>query len=247
MTAKSHLYDYLRDIVSHTHSLGLINLVKVTGTESETTLSAFSEDRSVVVQATTNKVIPDFVDTIFGMPNLNKLNIILNIPEYKEGAKLHVERKKDNTPIGIHFENSTGDFINDYRFMAQSVVEDLVKTIKFRGAKWDITFEPTNSSIQRMRYMASANSEEQTFSVIVNNGKLTFKFGDHSTHAGNFVFTDGVTGKLSKQWAWPAGPFLAILGLDGDKVLRISDEGAAMITVNSGLINYEYILPAQVK
>jgi hypothetical protein len=37
------------------------------------------------------------------------------------------------------------------------------------------------------------------------------------------------------------------MNLDGDKTVQISDDGAAMITVDSGLIKYEYILPAQSK
>jgi hypothetical protein len=37
------------------------------------------------------------------------------------------------------------------------------------------------------------------------------------------------------------------LDLAGDKIMRISDEGAAQIIVNSGLAVYTYTLPAQTK
>jgi len=37
------------------------------------------------------------------------------------------------------------------------------------------------------------------------------------------------------------------LTLPGDKSLKFSDEGAAMITVDSGIAQYNYILPAQQK
>jgi hypothetical protein len=37
------------------------------------------------------------------------------------------------------------------------------------------------------------------------------------------------------------------MDLTGDKVVKISDDGAAMITVDSGLATYNYILPAQSK
>ena len=43
--------DHLLDIVQHTHGLGVIDLVKITGTDSETQLEALAEDRSVIVQA----------------------------------------------------------------------------------------------------------------------------------------------------------------------------------------------------
>ncbi len=79
------------------------------------------------------------------------------------------------------------------------------------------------------------------------NGELKFFFGDHSSHAGNFVFQTGVSGTLSKAWAWPVAVVISILSLPGDKTFKISDEGAAMITVDSGIAEYNYILPAQTK
>ena len=81
--------DYLQDIVAHTHALGIIDLVKITGTDQETTVEAIAEDRSVIVQAKFNNPVPEFVG-LFGMPNLGKLNTILNIPEYKENAQLTI-------------------------------------------------------------------------------------------------------------------------------------------------------------
>ena len=72
-------------------------------------------------------------------------------------------------------------------------------------------------------------------------------FGDHSTHAGDFVFQHDVSGKLTKTWSWPVAQFISIMNLTGDKTVQISDEGATKITVNSGIATYEYILPAQSK
>ena len=102
-------------------------------------------------------------------------------------------------------------------------------------------------SILKMKFQASANSEETTFIAKVEDNKLKFFFGDHSSHAGNFVFQDGVTGTLGKAWNWPVGAVIAILSLPGDKELKFSDEGAAMIKVDSGIATYDYILPAQSK
>ena len=93
----------------------------------------------------------------------------------------------------------------------------------------------------------SANVEEPNFQAKTENGDLKFFFGDHSTHAGNFVFHPGVSGQLKRAWAWPAKQFASIMDLTGDKVIRISDDGAAQITVDSGMAVYNYILPAQSK
>jgi uncharacterized protein YndB with AHSA1/START domain len=95
--------------------------------------------------------------------------------------------------------------------------------------------------------MASANSEETTFTAKTDNGALKFYFGDASSHAGNFVFDGQISGNLTTNWKWPVGAVLAILALPGDKTLKISDEGAAMITVDSGIADYSYIIPAQTK
>ena len=131
--------------------------------------------------------------------------------------------------------------------MASEIVNDKLKTAKFKGVNWHIEFEPSVASIMRLKMQMSANVEEPNFQAKVENGDLKFFFGDHSTHAGNFVFQAGVTGTLKRAWSWPANQVSSILGLTGDKIMRISDDGAAQITVDSGVAVYNYILPAQSK
>jgi hypothetical protein len=241
--------DHLLDLVEHTFDLGCIDLVKITGSATATAIEGMAEDRSVVVQGTLNSPVTEFEGT-FGMPNLNKLKVILGIPEYKKDATITVERavrEGVDTPVGLHFKNASGDFKNDYRFMTSSVVGEKLKTLKFKGANWHLTFTPTAAAIQRLKFQANANAEENTFTVKTNGTDLVLNFGDHSTHAGNFVFHTNVTGKLTREWAYPVKQVIAILDLTGDKVMQISDDGAAQITVTSGLASYNYILPAQSK
>ena len=238
--------DYLLDLVQHTHDLGCIDLVKIVGDDKNTTISGLAEDLSVVVQAEFKNPVPEFVGT-FGMPNLTKLKTLLNLQEYREDAKLTITKRATGEPDGIAFENKNGDFKNSYRFMASEIVNDKLKTAKFKGVNWHIEFEPSVASIMRLKMQMSANVEEPNFQAKVENGDLKFFFGDHSTHAGNFVFQAGVTGTLKRAWSWPATQVSSILGLTGDKIMRISDDGAAQITVDSGIAVYNYILPAQSK
>lgn len=241
--------EYLLDIVRNTYGLGNIDLVKITGTENETLIETIAEDRSVIVKAKINNPVPEFIGT-FGMPNLGNLNTILNIPEYKDDAKITVNtqnRDGVDVPVGLHFENAAGDFHNDYRYMSQEIISDKLKAVKFRGVSWNVEFEPSVASIQRLKFMSQANSKETTFIAKTENGNLKFYFGDHSTHAGNFVFHSGVSGTVSKGWSWPVASVIAILNLTGDKMFKISDEGAAQITVNTGLATYDFLLPAQSK
>ena len=241
--------DHLLDIVKNTYGLGIIDLVKVSGTDIETNIEALAEDRSVIVQGKLNGPVVEFIGT-FGMPNLAKLNTILGIQEYKDDAKITLtkqDRNGEQVAVGLHFENKTGDFKNDYRFMSQEIVNDKLKTVKMRTVTWNVEFEPTVANIQRLKFQASANAEELNFTAKTEGSDLKLFFGDHSSHAGNFVFQSGITGTLTKAWSWPVNAVMAILNLAGDKTFRISDEGAAQITVNSGLATYNYILPAQSK
>ena len=50
--------DYLLDIVQHTHSLGFISLVKITGDDKETTIEGLAEDRSVILKGMFHKTVP---------------------------------------------------------------------------------------------------------------------------------------------------------------------------------------------
>ncbi len=241
--------DILTDIVAHTHSLGILPLVKITGEDDSTTIESMAEDRSVILTAKTSKPIGEF-EGVFGMPNLDKLNLHLKNPEYKENAKIEViqaDRNGKTVPVSLHFENAAGDFVNDYRFMNAEIINEKLKTVKFKGATWDIEFEPGVTSIQRLKLQAQAHSEETVFQVKTENGNLVFFFGDASTHAGSFTFHADIKGKLKQTWAWPVTQVMSILALDGDKTMKIADAGAMMITVNSGLAEYNYILPAQSK
>ena len=238
--------DILQDIVAHTHSLGFLSIVKVTGGD-ETTIDSMADDRSVIMSATSNHSI---ADGTFGMPNLDKLALHLKNPEYQKDAKIDVvqaERNGETIPTHIHFENAAGDFQNDYRFMNKAIIEEKLKTVKFKGAQWNVEITPSMAAISRMKLMSAAHSEEPTFNVTTKDNNLVFSFGDASTHAGEFDFEKGVEGTLQHTWSWPVAAVQAVLNLSGDVTMSISDQGAMMITVDSGIGTYNYILPAQSK
>lgn len=241
--------DYLQDLVQNIYSLGNINMVKITGTADETRISTVSDDRSVIIDAQFHNTVPEFIGT-FGFPHLGKLKTILDIPEYREAAKIQVNRQTqadEEFPFSIVFENKNSDFTNTYRLMSPGAVNEKLKNLKFKGASWDVEFEPSVANIQRFKFQAQANSDETCFSARTEKSDLKFYFGDNSTHAGNFVFQNPVAGKLSKDWLWPVAAFSSILNLTGNKTIRISDAGVSMITVDTGIAEYNYVLPAMTK
>lgn len=240
--------DILMDIVAHTQALGFLNMVKVTN-DTDTLIEAMADDRSVVLSAKTHQPVDEFTG-VFGMPNLSKLALHLKNPEYDKDAKLTVvtrEREGEQVPTHIHFVNAKGDFENDYRFMSQQVIEEKLQTVRFKGAKWTVEFSPNTASISRLKLQSAVHSEEPVFNVKTVDDDLVFSFGDAASHAGSFVFESDVGGKLSHVWSWPVAQVQAILNLTGDMKMSISDQGAMQITVDSGLAEYKFILPAQSK
>lgn len=239
----------LQDIVAHTNKLGFLNIVKITGTDEKTQIDSMADDRSVIMFAETTAPYADMIGT-YGMPQLEKLRYLLDGKEYQEDAKIEVvtaERNGETIPVGLHFENKDGDFKNDYRFMNQDIINEKLKTVKFRGAKWDVEVSPTVSAIQRFQFQAGANTEHTTFLVKTDGDKLKFIFGDVSSHGGEFVFAQGITGKLSKAWTWPVAAVLSILKIADANNTTMSfsnDSGALQITLDSGVAVYKYILPA---
>jgi len=241
--------DILQDIIAHTYSLGFLPLIKVTGSGTETVIESLAEDRTVVMDAKTHKNVDEF-EGVFGMPNLDKLNLHLKNPEYKENSKITViteVRNGKDMLTGIHFENAAGDFVNDYRFMVADIINAKLKTAKFKGTTWDIDFQPSVASIQRLRLQSQVHTEENFFQVKTENNNLVFFFGDASTHAGSFVFQSDVKVKFKNNWGYPVTQVNAILGLGGDITMFLTDQGAMQITVDSGLARYNYILPGQSK
>jgi hypothetical protein len=244
------IQDFLQDLVAHVHALAILPLVKISSSEEVTTIESLSEDFSVVLKANTKTPVLGINGT-FGMSNLNKLDLHLKCPEYKQDAVINVitsTRNNVELPTGIHFQNASGDFTNDYRFMNEAIINEKLKSIELiRAATWDIEIKPTASAIQRLKFQAAANSDDTVFQVSIKDNNLIIKFGDVSTHEGSFVFAPNVTGKLNQMWTWPVTQVQSILNLRGDCTMKISNQGMMEISIDSGIAVYNYMLPAITK
>lgn len=243
------MQDLLKDIVAHTNKLGFLNIVKVTGDEQKTLIDSMADDRSVIMYAETANPYPQMIGT-FGMPQLEKLRYLVDGNEYQADSKIDLmtaDRNGETIPVGLHFENKAGDFKNDYRFMNSDIINEKLKTVKFRGVNWHVEVSPTVSAVQRFQFQAGANTEHTNFIAKTDGDKLIFTFGDQSSHAGEFTFATGVTGKITKAWSWPVAQVLAILKIAdaNNTTLSFSNEGAMQITLDSGIATYKYIIPAQ--
>jgi hypothetical protein len=235
--------NFLQDVVAHTYSLGVIPIVRVTATPDKTYADAVSDDKKMLMNCTTHSPITT-LDGVFGLHNLNKLDLHLKCPEYQDGAKIEFVkgmRYDGIVPIGLHFENQAGDFQTDYRFMSQKMVDVTMKSGAFKGTTWDIEFQPSLATIQRLKYQSALNTDESEFQLLTKDNNLVVIFGDESTtHAGSFVIEPNVNIKLKNTWSWPKSHVINVLNLNGDKTFKLADGGALEITVDSGVAVYNY-------
>ena len=172
--------DNLLDLIEYTYGLGIIDLVKIVGTAQVTEIGAIAEDKSVVVSGVTKTPVADFIGT-FGMPNLGKLKTILSFDDYDANATISMTQKQvdgANVLQAIHFATKNNDFINDYRLMSKALIEEKVRNVTFKGAAWDVEFEPTIAGILRLKKQAQANSEELNFTTKTEGGDLKIFFGE---------------------------------------------------------------------
>lgn len=239
--------DYLLDIVKHTLPLGAFAQLRIDSESGGTEISATETEKQLVLKAKTHAAIPEFAGT-FGIPNLSLLNTLLNIPEYDENASIKLQTKQDGDnaiPFNIHFENAASDFKNEFRLMSQKIIENVEPKLAMR-ANFPVEFVPTVNNVQRLKYQVSAHPDEKIVQFDVANGEIRASVGDVSSHSGNFVFHNGVDEKARYSFAAPSGFVLGALNMPGDKKIRMGDLGI-MITVDSGLVSYDYIIPMVTK
>ena len=99
------MQDILKDIVKHTHSLGIIQAAKVTTDDGGTSIDAMDDDRTVVLRGKLHTPVREFTGK-FGLGRLGVLNGYLNYEgEDREGKSVkasvevgHEERNGETVP-----------------------------------------------------------------------------------------------------------------------------------------------------
>ena len=241
--------DYLIDIVKHTVPLGAFTTLRIDGTDDQTEISATEQEKAMVLRGKLHAPVADFKGT-FGIPNLPQLNTILNIPEYQDDKAKYTITKRDfngaDQPVSINLENGNGDFKNDFRLMAPNVINSMEPKLGFNVKSWPVEFVPTVSAQQKLKFQIQANPEEKAVTFRIEGGNITAQLGDASSHSGNFTFHAGVDASVKKTIAVPVLYVSSVLALSGDKMIHMGDLGM-MISVDSGIGKYDYILPMLTK
>jgi|TARA_R110000851_G_scaffold97891_1_gene211901 hypothetical protein len=240
--------DVLLDIIKHTHGLGIIDNIKVSGATDGTKLAAMDKDKTVIMTADLHDVVAEF-EGEFGLGSLGLLSSLTKLSNYSEpGASIIVERGErqgEELPTTLVFKD-TGGGKDQYRFMSKKIVDEAMKVATFKGAQWDLQIQPALRSVSQLSEVASIYSGvDPAFAVKTEDGNLIFEVG--STEGGVIgrrVFSENVENTLTTTWQFPLAQFLSIIKLGGTTLVSFSNQGACKIEVDSGIGVYTYIMPA---
>ena len=248
------IYDNLRDIIKHTHGLGFITAVKIRGDGVDTAVEAMADDKTAVLYGKLAKPITGLGDNTIGLARMGVLQGYLNFPPFKEkDASINIvstERQDGtSTPSEIKFETTEGHTAH-YRFMSGATADEQIKIPKFKGAEWDIAHQPTKKNLQDLAYFSNVlGSFESTFNIVVKGGAMYLGIGGNGADRSLVPFiASGVDVKFNANWKWSLAQVLSILKLaDGAEctMLLSNTSGALKIIVDSGVGEYEYILPSR--
>jgi hypothetical protein len=240
------MFNILKEIVNYAKAVNLEE-VKITGTDKETLLDGVASDMSVIFQARMHTPVTEFTDAIVGLPNLGRLNVILNIQEYQKDSQVTTLKDKKNKVDTIRFTNSSDDFTNTYRLMGDEMINAKITSLNFHAPKWKLEFEPSALSIQKFNFQTQAISDALNCETYTQDNNLMIEMGDVSSIQGNFIFHPNVNCQLTRQ-SWAVKPLVNSLNQVGIKKISIDDNARAMqVSIDSGQGVFNYIFMAQVK
>ncbi len=243
--------DVFKDVLKHTHGLGIFEMVKITGEVDKTTVETVDADKTVIFKGETHNPVPDFVDSTVGLSRMGVLQGYLQYPGFDdEDATVKVvtqERNGDEVPVEVSFVSKEGNDAN-YRFMLADVINQQLKSIKFKGAEFDVNIVPTKKNLSDLAYFNSVlGTYEANFSPKTDGTELYFHIGDGVSDRTKILISNDIDGTITKDWRWPLDIVLRILRLSDSSnvVMSINDEGLLQIIVDSGIAKYTYLLPAK--
>ena len=144
----------------------------------------------------------------------------------------------------IRFSRKTPKVKNSYRVVDRRVIPE---QYNFLGADWDVVITPSKQAIDMLSQQAAIGFET-SFGVKTENGSLFLTFGELSS-LGEFEFANNVEGKLLKPWIWDIAKVLSVLKFaeNAECTMSFLDKGALQITLNTGIGEYNYIMPAKAR
>lgn len=246
--AENYIKDVLKDVLKHTHNLGIFEAARISGTTGETSLDSIGGERTVVLNGKLHNPVPDFADHVLGFSRMGVLQGYVQYPgfdaEDSTVKTVFKDRNGENVPEEILFQDSVGNKAN-YRLLSQSIIDSLLGDIAFKGAEFDLDVVPTSKNIKDLSYFNGVmGSYEPNFIPATEDGALYFHIGHEGSDRTKIMVSNNVDGEIKTENSWPLDIVLKImrLGESGTCVMSINSAGLLRIVVDSGLGEYTYYL-----
>jgi len=247
--ANNYIKDTLKDVLRHTHALGIYEMVKVTGTMEDTEIETVDADKTVILKGKLKSPVADFVGNTVGLSRMGTLARFLEYPGFTEDtATVEVvtqKRNEEDVPAEVKFQDENGTEAH-YRFMAAEIVNQQLKAINFKGASYDVEINPTAKMLKDLNFFSSALDLEDTFTPKTEGGNLYFLIGEAGSDRTKVKVAEAVTGDLTHDFQWPLAIVLKICRLseNANVTMSFNQKGLLQIVVDSGMGEYTYLLPA---
>lgn len=247
----NYIKDTMKDILRHTHDLGVFEMVKIKGTAESTEVETVDADKTVIFKGELNNPVVDFVDATVGLSRMGVLKGYLQYPDFEnENATVRVvtqDRNGESVPTEVEFISENGTDAH-YRFMLADVINQQLKDIKFKGAEFDVDIEPSQKMMKDLTYFNTILAAyEANFMPKTEDGALYFHVGDGGSDRTKILINNNVEGEINTDWKWPLDVVLKILRLGDNSslVMSFNNQGLLQIKVDSGMGIYTYLLPAR--
>ena len=247
----NYIKDTMKDILRHTHDLGVFEMVKIKGTAESTEVETVDADKTVIFKGELNNPVVDFVDATVGLSRMGVLKGYLQYPDFEnENATVRVvtqDRNGESVPTEVEFISENGTDAH-YRFMLADVINQQLKDIKFKGAEFDVDIEPSQKMMKDLTYFNTILAAyEANFMPKTEDGALYFHVGDGGSDRTKILINNNVEGEINTDWKWPLDVVLKILRLGDNSslVMSFNNQGPLQIKVDSGMGIYTYLLPAR--
>ena len=243
--------DYIKDLTTYVTSTGFFDKIKVSAGKKEIIVEAMEREKEVILKGKFLAPLDDLQGE-FGLSNLNLLQTIASDPEFAmTESVITIDYESQNgqkSPSTLTYVNRSESELH-YRFMSKQLVPDQPK---FAEPKWDIVVNPTKANIQQFIWAANGLSTyEQYFIPAVKDKNLRFYIGEDgsATQRGGVVFASNIDVPFQSDHKWKVSLVQSLLkhAETTDCEMAFSVKGAIQITLNTGLAEWKYIIPAKIK
>jgi hypothetical protein len=236
------IINVLRDVTNATQGVKF-EIIKVTGTSSETRFNAMVGGGSIVMKAVTKEPVLEF-DGVFGLNNLDILRGYIDIyNSYDDSTPVETKiRLQERNGVEVKTDilfTAKGQSSANYRLTGQAA---LPKVAVLNEMNWDIKLSNISKSkiSQFTRFASVLSGTVKNFLPVNKNGKLVFEIGDSSSSISVAEVEMGdVIGTLNSSYSFPIAEFLTVFS-NNNPSISLCNRGILMVEFSSEIADYQF-------